>query len=653
MRQLLWNAALLFPVLAVLNGSKPTHSQEQATPNAPENNTVASLIEKLPEIVEEDVGYMSTMAGSGFLPLGKSEAEAFLLGQKSPSSSDAMRQLVARGAAAVPELIAHLDDQRKTKIKLEHNFVFGGMCFEDEYDYNRRTAKAEPAQVNRELFGGSDKHPHEHTVTAGDLCFVALGQIVNRHFSAVRYQPTACIMINSPTYSERLRKAIKDEWGSLTRDQHKQSLIRDFKKPDFEDRRTGAAIRLGYYYPEELEPLVLAQLAKPLFDVFEVENLVREKLYAAKDAQDRKALLDAFIANAGEQSSQGVLDQLFEDLHMQEADEKGLLSPPLKPRYKARECLVELFGYPKEVKARARPFVELNNETNQARFIDAIALFPSPKVDAAVRKILHSTDDDYLARACARYLVGRGADNEIRDYVEKRLLTADEAKKRDLERMMDQIGWTPLHVAAAEYENERMEELLSKGADVSARAENGKTPLHVAAEHGSYGGLRVLIEHKADLDLRDKQGKTPIQLGLGYESAVEILLDAGAEIPDVLIAAFAGRDDLVQTFLEKDKSLASVRSEGGETPLHYAAQRGHLKAAELLVAAGADVNARDNDRNKLTPLHWAATYGHSKVVALLLEHKADRTAKDWDGKSPLSHAREGRDAETIRLLEKP
>jgi ankyrin repeat protein len=175
----------------------------------------------------------------------------------------------------------------------------------------------------------------------------------------------------------------------------------------------------------------------------------------------------------------------------------------------------------------------------------------------------------------------------------------------------------------------------------------------VAAEHGSFGGMQVLIKHKAALNLKDKDGKTPIQYALGYDSAVEILLEAGAEIPDILIASFAGRDDLVKAFLEKDTAAAPVRSERGETPLHYAARRGHLKAAEALVDAGADVNARDNDNNKLTPLHWAAIYGHHKVVELLLAHNADRAAKDWDGKTPLAHALESRKTETVRLLGKP
>ena len=648
MRLFLWTVATLCFVFTHGHG----YGQERPVA-ADAEKEISGLIDKLPQIAEGDVGYMPTRSGSGFLPLGKSETGALLLGQEVPTGSDTMRRIVEHGAVAIPQLIAHLDDKRETKMKLKHELGIGGMFFEDEYDYNRRTTKTKPAEVNRDMFGGDEKHPDEHAVTVGDLCFVALGQIVNRHFSAVRYQPTACIMINSPTYSERLRKAVKKEWGTLTPAQHKESLIRDFKEPDSENRRIGAAIRLGYYYPAELEPLVLAQLVEPLYDVFQVNDLVRDKLYPAKDAKQRRALLDAFIAKAGEHARLGVLDYLFEDLDLQEADEHGAVSPPLRPRHKARECLIELFGYPKEVKSEDRPVLTLNQETTQARFIDAIAPFASPKVDVEVRRIFHATEEDYLAEACARYLVGRGADKEIRTYVDKRLPMAEGDRKRELERLLDQLGWTPLHVAAAEYENERLEDLIAKGANVNARAETGKSPLHVAAEHGSFGGLQVLIKHKADLNLKDKTGKTPIQLGLPYESAVEIFLKAGAEIPDVLIAAFAGRDDLVKVFLEKDKSQVSVRSQGGETPLHYAAQRGHLKAAEVLIAAGADVNARDNDRNKLTPLHWAATYGHHQVVALLLAHHADRTVKDWDGKTPLDHARDGRDAETIRLLGNP
>src|SRR5207253_1214666 len=132
--------------------------------------------------------------------------------------SETIKALVKAGAPAVSALIAHLDDQRETKIKVEHPGGFGGMMALDEYDFNVRTAKDKPLGVNKgmdEIFKSREEQPETHTLTVGDLCFVALGQIVNRRFSTMRYQPTAIIVINSPTYSKSLREAAIKEWGAL------------------------------------------------------------------------------------------------------------------------------------------------------------------------------------------------------------------------------------------------------------------------------------------------------------------------------------------------------------------------------------------------------------------------------------------------------
>jgi ankyrin repeat protein len=592
---------------------------------------------------------MPTQTGGGFLPLGTSRPAALLLGQQPPARSGVLRELVKRGAGAVPQLLAHLDDKRPTKIRVTHEGIIGGMFFYDEYDYNARTVKRRPKGVNCDKFR-KVKRPRAHSVTVGDLCFVALGQIVNRHFNAVRYQPTACIMINSPTDSEALRKAIRAEWSDLTPAHHKESLVRDFVEPDDEARRIGACLRLGYYYPEALEALALKQLAAPRYDVFEAEAFVREKLYRAKDARQRQQLFDAFVAKRGEVARQGCLLELFEDLVEQEADEQRAHDPPLKEKYAARACLVELYGYPKGVKSDQRPHLMPTSNTIQARFIEAVAFFPSAKLDQAVRNILHSTDDDYLAKARARYLVGRGADDDIRRYVAKRLKGADEHRQEELQGMLERVGWTRLNVAAEAGERAVVEGLIRKGADVNARAANGQTPLHVAAEYGGFGAIDALLKHKANPNLKDRQGRTPVQIAIGQDAAVEKLLAAGAEPSDILVAAFAGRADLVKRFLAKDPASARASTPGGETALHFASRLGHVTVVEALLAGGADVNARDE--SKFTPLHRAAEYGRSAVVAVLLAHKADRSAKSWDGKTPLDFAREEGDEETIRLLEK-
>lgn len=71
----------------------------------------------------------------------------------------------------------------------------------------------------------------------------------------------------------------------------------------------------------------------------------------------------------------------------------------------------------------------------------------------------------------------------------------------------------------------------------------------------------------------------------------------------------------------------------GETPLHIAAVRGYQEITTLLIAQGANVNAKDE--HGLTPLHAAAWSGHKETVALLISNGSEINAKGEDGVTPL------------------
>ena len=83
--------------------------------------------------------------------------------------------------------------------------------------------------------------------------------------------------------------------------------------------------------------------------------------------------------------------------------------------------------------------------------------------------------------------------------------------------------------------------------------------------------------------------------------------------------------------------------------MHKAAWHGQKEVAELLIAKGADVNAKFDKISGGTPLHIAADKGHKEIAELLIAAGADVNAKDKGGESPLDWAD---DKETADLLRK-
>ena len=345
--------------------------------------------------------------------------------------SESLCKIVMKGADAVPALLKHIGDTRTIKMKPVRGMMW--MDFPDEYDFNYRTRKIPPKGVNHDSFASGRDQPADHAVTVGDLCFVALGQIVNRNFSATRYQPTGGMMVNSPTYSKALREVVLQDWSGLTRQRHKELLIEDFTSPDHEERRIGAYLRLACYYPDAVEPLVLKQLAEPVYDSLAGWTFIRETLYRIKDAADRKRRLEAFVAKHGEVARQGLLLDLFQDLDTQQADEEGRLHPPLKEKYEARACLVELYGYPKTVKSSDFPHVLPTNKFAQVRFIKTLTHDRSQKVGDAVRRIFqeHPDDDDYTP-ACLVSLASRGYGSFLVEQLSKINVTDSKGNPLDL-----------------------------------------------------------------------------------------------------------------------------------------------------------------------------------------------------------------------------
>lgn len=80
-----------------------------------------------------------------------------------------------------------------------------------------------------------------------------------------------------------------------------------------------------------------------------------------------------------------------------------------------------------------------------------------------------------------------------------------------------------------------------------------------------------------------------------------------------LFAAVRDRElDRARTLLAVEPRLALARYEGA-TALHFAALANDRPMVDLLLGAGADVNARD-DAFQMTPIGWANEEGHEEMV---------------------------------------
>lgn len=82
-------------------------------------------------------------------------------------------------------------------------------------------------------------------------------------------------------------------------------------------------------------------------------------------------------------------------------------------------------------------------------------------------------------------------------------------------------------------------------------------------------------------------------------------------------------------------NLARLRDHTGETPLHFAAYYNNSAVAELLIAAGADVNALSGPSQSATPLSQAAEQGAVETIELLAAAGADLSLRDAFGTTPL------------------
>ena len=207
------------------------------------------------------------------------------------------------------------------------------------------------------------------------------------------------------------------------------------------------------------------------------------------------------------------------------------------------------------------------------------------------------------------------------------------AKGPDIESY-DQEFLTSLVDSASYNHPETAIYLIDRGVDVS----NAKFALYQASRSGHYGFMRKLIEKGVDINLEVHNERSPLyhaaDRGIKSPDIVKLLIKSGADVNyinsrfgSVALVAAAGRDtpehtEIVRILLQNGAD-PNIGDKG--KPLHSAAYSGNYDAAKLLLAANADKNQLNSNRETALDIalgrekRWTA--GHRKIIELLSEKK--------------------------------
>ncbi|MDP1603578.1 MAG: ankyrin repeat domain-containing protein [Legionella sp.] len=175
-----------------------------------------------------------------------------------------------------------------------------------------------------------------------------------------------------------------------------------------------------------------------------------------------------------------------------------------------------------------------------------------------------------------------------------------------------------LHMAIATKQTDLRDFLITNGADLNLRNEDGQTPLICALQKEDFDTFKCLIQHGADINITT-MGQSLLWL-----------------------AAQAQQWDVVSLLLDHNPNDVDAKNSNGETILILAVKNNQFDIVQKLIKNGADINAKDQtERSALHHLLHECFTGYQttdeqiNILDYLIKQGADLNIKGSQGQTPL------------------
>jgi ankyrin repeat protein len=304
-------------------------------------------------------------------------------------------------------------------------------------------------------------------------------------------------------------------------------------------------------------------------------------------------------------------------------------------------------------------------------------IFLEPGVDFPVDAFIGSGPAGPLLHHCAQ--VG---DQRLMEFICANL-------PKEFLGVANAFGDTALHIAAKRKHVEVAQTLVASGAPTDAVDSHNKTAGDIAmttgdakltkivaheasindfAGAGRLNDVELLLSKRSDVDRRDRDGRTPLMAAClcKHDAIVGVLIDGRANVNAKDRAGFTAVSwllnphqvdsaetlkilrTLINAGLDVKQQLPCAGMMAGSTLLIVAAKSGFAKVCGQVIAASADLEARDAAGR--TALMHAVQKESPEVVRVLFDARADPSAQDAKGFTPSTVALSSADLELREIL---